>query len=442
MEQEYHLAIDIGASSGKAIIGYLDKNENKLVSNVIYRFPNGYILDEEKHKIWDISNLFTQVKNTLKYAFQNYKNIKTMSIDTWGCDYVLLDKNDREILPCYSYRDERTLDIIDEVFSKLSKKDIFNITGSQFQSFNTIFQLYKDKKEGRLNKATSFLMLPEYLIFKLTGKKVHEITNASTTSLLEKDRYIYSPEIISKLDLPINLFSKIEKVGKVVGNLLPDIEKEVGGNLLVKLVASHDTASVVRYIESNLDDRSLYLSSGTWSLLGVKLDRYFINDEVFKSNFSNELGKNYIRFQKNITGLWIVQNLVKETNIDIVQAIKLARQSEINDVVIDINDDRFLSTNNMKLEILSYLKEKGYIDKFEDKDLFNIAFISLAHLYKKSIDEIEMMLNKKFDKLLVLGGGAKNEYLNSLIEKICQIKVISYPYECSALGNLLSQIED
>lgn len=442
MEQEYHLAIDIGASSGKAVIGYLDKKENKLISKVIYRFPNGYILDEEKHKIWDISNLFTQVKNTLKYAFQNYKNIKTMSIDTWGCDYVLLDKNDREILPCYSYRDERTLDIIDEVFSKISKKATFNITGSQFQSFNTIFQLYKDKKEGRLNKATSFLMLPEYLIFKLTGIKVHEITNASTTSLLEKDRYIYSPEIISKLDLPINLFSKIEKVGKIVGNLLPDIEKEVGGNLLVKLVASHDTASVVRYIENNLDDKSLYLSSGTWSLLGVKLDKYFINDEVFKSNFSNELGKNYVRFQKNIIGLWIVQNLVKETNIDIVQAIKLAKQSEINDVVIDINNDRFLSTNNMKLEILSYLNEKGYIYKFEDKDLFNIAFISLAYLYKKSIDEIEMMLNKKFDKLLVLGGGAKNDYLNSLIEKICQIKVISYPYECSALGNLLSQIED
>lgn len=442
MEQEYHLAIDIGASSGKAVIGYLDKKENKLISKVIYRFPNGYILDEEKHKIWDISNLFTHVKNTLKYAFQNYKNIKTMSIDTWGCDYVLLDKNDREILPCYSYRDERTLDIIDEVFSKISKKDIFNITGSQFQSFNTIFQLYKDKKEGRLNKATSFLMLPEYLIFKLTGIKVHEITNASTTSLLEKDRYIYSPEIISKLDLPINLFSKIEKVGKIVGNLLPDIEKEVGGNLLVKLVASHDTASVVRYIENNLDDKSLYLSSGTWSLLGVKLDKYFINDEVFKSNFSNELGKNYVRFQKNIIGLWIVQNLVKETNIDIVQAIKLAKQSEINDVVIDINNDRFLSTNNMKLEILSYLNEKGYIYKLEDKDLFNIAFISLAYLYKKSIDEIEMMLNKKFDKLLILGGGAKNDYLNSLIEKICQIKVISYPYECSALGNLLSQIED
>ena len=441
MERKYHLAIDIGASSGKALVGYFDYENNRLESEVIYRFPNWFVL-KDGHKIWDLNHLFAEVKNTIKEALKKYPKIETMSIDTWGCDYVLLDKDDKEILPCYSYRDERTLSILDEAFSLISKREIFNLTGSQFQSFNTIFQLYKDKVEGRLEKAENFLMIPEYLIFKLTGVKVHELTNASTTSLLEKDKYEYSKTIIGKLNLPEKLFKNPAKVGYFVGNLLNEVEKEVGGNIKVKLCVTHDTASAIRLIEDKIDENTLYLSSGTWSLLGVKLNHYLVNKKVFDNNFSNELGKNYIRFQKNIMGLWIIQNLIREMNLEIVEAIELAKTSKENNIKLDVNNDRFLSTNNMKEEILSYLNENGFQEKFSDADLINIVFVSLACSYKTSIKEIENMLKRKFNKLVILGGGAKNKYLNDLIRKICDLKVETYPYECSALGNLLSQIED
>lgn len=441
MDKSYHLAIDIGASSGKALVGFLNKENRQLESEVVHRFDNGFIL-KDGHKIWDLDHLLNEVKKTIKIALSKFLKIETMSIDTRGCDYVLLDENDKEIYPCFSYRDDRTLTILDEVFSLIPKREIFNLTGSQFQPFNTIFQLYKDKVDGRLKKAKNFLMIPEYLIFKLTGAKVHELTNASTTSLLEKDKYDYSKIIIDKLALPNELFKKPAKVGFFIGDLLENVQKEVGGNIIIKLSPTHDTASVVRLIEDKIDENSLYLSSGTWSLLGLKLDHYFINKKVFDNNFSNELGQNYVRFQKNIMGLWIIQNLTREMNLDIVEAIEFAKSSKVTNIKIDVNDNRFLSSNNMKEEILKYLEDSGFGVDYSDADLINIVFISLAYFYKKSINEIENMLKRKFNKLLILGGGAKNEYLNDLIRKICKIEVEAFPYECSALGNLLSQIED
>lgn len=436
----YHLALDIGASSGKALIGFKD-DKGKIRYRVIYRFKNGFKVIEN-HKIWDIEELYTNLLKTLKISFKKYKKIESLSIDTWGCDYVLLDKNDKEILPCYCYRDDRSLSILDEVFSKISKKEIFNETGCQFQSFNSIFQLYKDKKDSRLNNAKEFLLIPEYLIFKLSGCKIHELSNASTTSLLEKDKYQYSKKLINILNLPDNLFKNISKPGLFVGKLIPEIEKEVGGNLNIKLCLTHDTGSAVRYIEQYLDEKTLYLSSGTWSLLGCKVNKYIINNQVFESNFSNELGKNYIRFQKNIMGLWIIQSLLRSLNIDIVSAIKLAKESKYQNIIVDINYYKFLSTNNMEDELRRYLKNKGFEIDFSISDLINIVFVSLAYSYKKTIEEIEKILKRKFEKLLILGGGAKNKYLNDLISKICKIKIKSLPYECSALGNLLSQIED
>ena len=235
MEKEYHLAIDIGASSGKSVIGYLKDGE--LINEVIYRFPNAYIEDKEGHKTWDVNKLFNEVINSIKAALSKEKNIKTLSIDTWGCDYVLLDENDEIILPVYSYRDNRTEDIIEKVNSIISKEELFSLTGSQFQPFNTLYQLFKDKEEGRLKKAKTFLMIPEYLMFKLTGKKVHEITNASTTNLIEKDKYDYSTEIIEKLGFCKDLFIKPSKVGTLVGDLLPQFQKEFNTNIIETIMS-------------------------------------------------------------------------------------------------------------------------------------------------------------------------------------------------------------
>lgn len=437
MEKEYHLAIDIGASSGKSLIGYLKDGE--LINEVIYRFPNACFEDKEGHKTWDVNRLFNEVINSIKAALSKEKNIKTLSIDTWGCDYVLLDENDEIILPVYSYRDNRTEDIIKKVNSIISKEELFSLTGSQFQPFNTLYQLYKDKEDGRLKKAKTFLMIPEYLMFKLTGKKVHEITNASTTNLVEKDKYDYSTEILEKLGFCKDLFIKPSKVGTLVGDLLPQFQKEFNTNIIVKLCPTHDTASCVRFL--NNDENSLYLSSGTWSLLGTKLDKYFISKDAFKNNFSNELGPNYVRFQKNIMGLWIIQNLLKEENDDILNAISLAKNSSYKEIV-DVNDSSFLNPINMKEAIMKSLENHNLVKPKTKGDLYNLVFTSLAEFYKKTIDDLSKLLNKSFDKIFILGGGAKNDYLNRLVEEKTKLKVIAYPYECSALGNLLSQCED
>ena len=397
MNHEYHLAIDIGASGGKCVLGYKEKDEYK--NEVIFRFSNSYSIDKAGHKIWDIKSLFANVIQAINIAVDKVKNVKTLSIDTWGCDYVLLDKNDKEILPCYSYRDSRAEDIIDEVFSKISKEKLYELTCSQFQKFNTLFQLYKDKKEGRLNDAETFLMLPEYLMFKLTGVKAHEITNASTTNLLEKDKYDYSKEIINTLGLPERLFSTPKKVGFVLGDLLPSIQKIVNANIKVKFCPTHDTASTIRFLKENESD-TLYLSSGTWSLLGVKTDKYIINEKAYKSNFSNELGPNYVRFQKNIMGLWIIQNLIKEYDDQITLAIKEAQTSYFT-TPFDVNDPSFLNPKSMKTAILNYFKNHDFPIPLDKKDLYSTTFISLAKYYKKTIKEIEDILNQKFKNIYI-----------------------------------------
>lgn len=437
MNKKYRLAIDIGASSGKCLVGYFENDEMK--TEVIHRFKNAPKEDKDNHKIWDIDYLFSNVLEAIKIAFSKYKKIESLSIDTWGCDYVLLDEKDQIIYPVYSYRDNRTESIIDVVNRLISKEELFKLTGSQFQPFNTLYQLYRDKVDGRLINAKSFLMIPEYLIFRLTGKKVHEITNASTTNLLLKNKLDYSKEIIKKCGFCEDLFTKPLPVGARVGHLLPEIQKEVGGNTIVKFCATHDTGSCVRYL--NLDDESLYLSSGTWSLLGTTLDHYFISDEAYENNFSNELGPNYVRFQKNIMGLWVIQNLIKECSVEIEEAIEQAKKSDYQ-VSININDSSFLNPVNMKEAIINYLNFKKIPMFKTDGDLFNLVFISLADFYHKTIEELSSMLNRKFKTLYILGGGAKNKYLNELIEKKTGLKVCALPYECSALGNLLSQFND
>lgn len=435
MRKDKYLAIDIGASSGRHIIGY--KNEkDEIILEEVYRF-NNQMTEYNDHLIWDIDNIFQEVKNGIKIALKKYPNIKTMSIDTWGVDYVLIN-GDKTIYPVFAYRDNRTNSVIPMVHNIVSFDKLYDITGIQFQPFNTIYQLYCDKLNGRLNEATDFLYIPEYLIYRLTGKKVHELTMASTSGLLDKNTKGYSEEIINSLGLNKLLFNKLEKPKTLVSMFSSHVAKELGGNIDVLLCATHDTASAVEGID--MSENSPYISSGTWSLLGIKQFNVINSKKAQNANYSNEYGPNYIRLQKNIMGLWIIQNLSKELHLDFNEMIDLSKKSTFN-MIFDVNDNVFLNTKNMKNEIINWLKAHKGIDNLTNEDIINSCYHSLAYSYKQSLNELEDITGTIYKKIYIVGGGAKNEYLNYLTSKYTGKEIISYPIEMTAFGNIKVQME-
>lgn len=420
---KYYLAIDIGASSGRHIVGW--KKNNELKTKEVYRFNNG-VKQENNHLVWDIDYLEDEVKKGIDIALQEY-DIESLSIDTWGIDYVLID-GEKTIYPVYAYRDTRTDKVIDEVHSIVSFEELYEHTGSQFLPCNTIYQLYYDLKNNRLNGVSDFLMIPEYLLYRLTGIKVKEFTDATTTGLINHNTLEFDEEIIDKLKLPKHLFKKLQQPKKYLG--------EYKG-IKVILCATHDTGSAVQGIP--MDGNELYISSGTWSLLGVKTDKPITDINSMKSNYSNEGGVNYNRYQKNITGLWLAQELRRELcpDLDWNTIAFNASKSNFNEI-IDASNNDFLSPKSMKEMFDRHLHRKN----LKIDDYFKCAYLSLAIGYDKAIKELEKNTNKKYEKLYIVGGGAKNKFLNELTEKYTGKKVIALPIEATALGNLKIQMED
>lgn len=431
---KYYLAIDIGASSGRHIIGFKENNEIKMVE--IYRF-NDYLLEDNGNLIWDIKKILVEVKIGIRLAIKKYPNIVSMSIDTWGCDYVLMN-NDKEIYPCYSYRDSRTKSSINLVHKIIPFDELYKITGTQYQPFNTIYQLYSDKITGRLDNATDFLMIPEYLFYKLTGVKVKEYTNASTTGLTSLSTLSFSNDIINRLGFNPELFKDLKKSGTVACHFTSEVAKELGCNIKMVLSSTHDTASAVKGIDIPKD--TPYLSSGTWSLLGVKSDIPYNGELAKNSNYSNEYGDDYFRFQKNIMGMWIVNNLSKSYNYSIDKMIKLSKLSTFPGIY-DVNDEMFLSSLDIVSSIDQWFTSHNLDKPTSEMDYIHATFNSLAYSYKQALDELELITLKKYDKMYIIGGGARNTYLNELTEEYCGKKIIALPIEATALGNIKSQME-
>ncbi|MBE5898601.1 MAG: rhamnulokinase [Lachnospiraceae bacterium] len=421
---KYYLAIDIGASSGRHIVGW--KEQGLIKTEEVYRFPN--CVDRKNgHLIWDVDNLFIHVTEGIDKAIDRYGQIESLAIDTWGVDYVLI-KDDTALLPCFSYRDLRTQDLVSRVHNKIPFEQLYERTGIQFQPFNTIYQLYVDMEEGRLSGVTDFLMMPEYLTYRLCGTKTHEYTNATTTGIVNARNGQYDMDIVRMLGLPEHLFNKLNMPGDVIG--------EYRG-IQCRLCASHDTASAVEGIP--MEENAPYISSGTWSLLGVKTGKAVITTASMKSNWSNEGGVGYNRYQKNIMGMWIVNRLRDELNPlmpwdEIIDNAKVSRFDE----TVDINDDIFLSPESMKAAFDSMLSKGADFAG----DYYRCAYRSLALSYKNNIDELEHNLNETYDKLYIVGGGAKNGFLNTLTENITGKDVIALPIEATALGNLRIQMEE
>ena len=419
---KYYLAIDIGASSGRHIIGWLEGNEIR--TEEVYRFYNG-VEEKDGHMVWDIDHLLREVKAGIGIAKRNYE-IESLSIDTWGVDYVLM-KGDEEVYPVYAYRDDRTEKVIDEVHSIIPFEELYEHTGCQFQPFNTIYQLYDDKKQGRLEGVTDFLMIPEYLMYKLTGVKKKEFTNATTTGMIDRNTLKFDEEIVERLGLQKHLFNDLYQPKEYLG----DYE-----GIKVVLCATHDTGSAVEGIP--MEDNELYISSGTWSLLGVKTEKPITDKSSMKANYSNEGGVGYNRYQKNIMGMWIVNELQKELCPDesITDIVKKAEESDYNEV-LDANHESLLAPASMKQafdNLLSAKPENAY-------GYFRCAYKSLALSYKKAIEELEHNTGKSYSKLYIVGGGAKNSFLNRLTEEATGKQVVALPIEATALGNLKIQIQ-
>ena len=428
----YYLAIDIGASSGRHIVGWMENGQ--IQTEEVFRFPNG-VQEEKGHLIWNVDELYKHVVAGIGKAFEKYPKIESLSVDTWGVDYVLF-KGNEELRPCYAYRDTRTEAVIPEVHEKVSFSTLYRHTGSQFQPFNTIYQLYDELKSGRLEGVTDMLMIPEYLLYKLSGVKAREYTNATTMGLINAETGEFDLEITDALDLPRALFPKLSQPGAVMGNLLPEIAQQVGGNCKVILCATHDTGSAVEGIPMTED--APYISSGTWSLLGVKTPKPITSEASEKANYSNEGGVGYNRYQKNIMGMWLVNQLQKELcpETPFPEIVQMAEQSTC-DVLVDANAPDFLSPKSMK----------GAFDEATGNalatigDYFRCAYRSLAISYKTALDELENNTGKTYDKLYIVGGGAKNKFLNNLTEAATGKKVVALPIEATALGNLKVQME-
>lgn len=434
----YYLAIDIGASSGRHILASV--TGGKIELKEIYRFKNGA---EKKNGslVWNVKELYANVLNGLKECARLGVTPYSVGIDTWGVDYALLDGNGEVVGDVYSYRDSRTDGIPEKTEEILPFKDLYAKTGIQKCTFNTVYQLCADKLSGKLDKADKFLMVPDLLNYYLTGVMANEYSDASTTALLNAETREWDKSVLSVLGIPEKIFPKLVKPGTVLGKFTDEVKKEVGFDAYVVAVAEHDTASAVMAVPS-LDDTPLYISSGTWSLLGTELKKPVTSEKALKFNITNEGGYNdTIRFLKNITGMWTIQSIKKELNdkYGYEDLMNLAISASDIKTVVDLNDKRFLAPDSMIEAVKSYARDKGERVPETVGEVMNVVYNSLATLYADTVKKTEEIVGVKFTSLNIVGGGSKDRYLNELTKKYTGLRVLTGPTEGTAVGNVLCQ---
>lgn len=438
---KYYLAVDIGASSGRHILGHLENGKIELEE--IYRFENG--MDHKDGKLlWNVGRLFGEILNGMKKCKEQGKIPVSMAIDTWAVDYVLLDEKDRILGDTYGYRDHRTDGMDAEVAKILPETELYAKTGIQKQIFNTIYQLMaeKQKEPELLQRAETLLMLPDYFGFRLTGNKLSEYTNGSTTQLVNPTTFQWDTDLIRKLGYPEDIFLPLQMPGTKVGQLLPEIQKEVGFNLEVVLCGSHDTASAVMAVPQTEGD-GIYISSGTWSLMGIESLKPIINEEAAVANFTNEGGYDHrFRFLKNIMGLWMIQSVRHEYNdaYSFAQLCEMAEDSRDFPSRVDVNDPSFLSPDSMVEAIKKYCQKTGQPVPESVGELASVVYRSLAQSYGETVSSLEKIAGRTYDSIHIIGGGSNAAYLNQLTADATGKTVYAGPGEATAIGNLLAQM--
>ena len=431
-----YLAIDIGASSGRHIVGTI--RDGKIEEKEIYRFTNG-AREVNGHLIWDVDHLFEEILRGLRAAGESGNPPDYIGIDTWGVDYALLDENNRRIGDIFCYRDGRTAPAIEEMHQTMPFPELFARTGIQFQTFNTLYQLCADRASGKLKNARSFLMLPCYLSFLLTGVKRQEYTNATTTGMINTETHTWDKDILAAAGLPDHLFGELSQPGIVVGKLTDEIAARVGYRATVLLPATHDTASAV--LAAPLTDPAPYISSGTWSLLGIEQRTAHTDAQSLAVNYSNEGSLDFtFRYQQNIMGLWMLQSIRRELSAGLDEPVSFGAIADMArgcdyEGTVDVNHPDFLAPTSMIAAVKAHAPWATTTEQ-----VIRCVYGSLAACYAKSISDLEATVGETFDTLHIIGGGSRDTLLNELTASTTGKRILTGPTEATALGNLLMQM--
>ncbi|MCD8341677.1 MAG: rhamnulokinase [Clostridiales bacterium] len=451
----YCLAIDIGASSGRHILGSVQ--DGVITLEEVYRFDNRQ-LRKNGHDCWDLDNLWSGILNGLKACKALGKVPATIAIDTWAVDYVLLDGADNLLGDAVAYRDGRTQGMDGVLEEKIAPSELYARTGIQKQSFNTVYQLLAQQREhpAQLEQAESLLMIPDYFHFLLTGVKKQEYTNATSTNLVNAAAKTWDYDLIRTLGLPEGLFGPLSMPGETVGELLPEIQAEVGFNATVVLPATHDTGSAFLAVPAR-DDKAVYLSSGTWSLLGVENEQPITTEASRTQNFTNEGGAWYrYRYLKNIMGLWMIQSIRRELNGVNYVAGKTARTAgkrqwsfpdliaaaeEARDFpsVVDVDDAGFLAPDSMIQAVKDYCARTNQPIPETVGEVMQCVYVSLTRRYAEAIRDLQQLTGKTYTSVNIVGGGCQDGYLNQMTANATGLPVYAGPVEGTAIGNLLVQ---
>ncbi|MEM0003095.1 MAG: rhamnulokinase family protein [Thermoproteota archaeon] len=440
------LAFDLGAESGRAIVGTL--TENKIQIEEIYRFPNVPV-KIESHIFWDVLRIWNEIKSAISLANSKFReNLRSVGVDAWGVDFVLLDNNGELLSNPHHYRDPRTEGIFEEVFKKVQREEIYYRTGIQFLRINTLYQLYSLvlSKSSMLKAASKFLMIPDLFNYWLSNTKVSEFTDATTTQFYNPSKNNWDYELLEKLNIPTHFLPEIVKPGTVLGTMSKSLVNELNLNSEISVVAPacHDTGSAVAAAPLE-DESSVYISSGTWSLVGVEVSKPIINKSSLEYNFTNEGGVfGKFRLLRNVQGMWLVQECKRVwasygKNFSYEELTQLASKSRKFISFIDPDDQRFLAPKNMLEEILSYLEESKQEKPKNEGELIRIILESLAFKYKFIIKKIEELTGNKIKQINIVGGGSRNWLLNQLTADFTGVKVVAGPVEATSVGNLLMQ---
>lgn len=434
-----YLAVDIGASSGRHVAAFM--RDGRMELEEVYRFSNGARM-KDGHLCWDMDALVNHVVAGMRAAKEKGFVPTAMGIDTWAVDFVLLDGEDRPVGDLIAYRDGRTQGMDSELERTLPFDRHYGITGIARQPFNTVYQMMAALREHPEYRDTvrDFLMVPEYLNFKLTGKKMHEWTNASTTALCDARTRDWSEAVIGAAGLPAHWFERrVCQPGAMVGRLLPEVQAAAGFDTDLVLTATHDTGSAYLAVP---DAEAAFLSSGTWSLLGAELRGACTTAESRRAGFTNEGGyAGTTRYLKNIMGLWMLQCIRRELKdaYSFAEMAEMAANSGYN-AYIDAADNRFLAPESMLKEVEAALCEQGAPGPAGIADVLRAVHLGLAACYRDTIEEMSRLTGRRFTSVSIVGGGSQNRTLNRLTAQLTGLPVYAGPTEGTAIGNLVVQM--
>ncbi len=437
----YYAAVDIGASSGRLILGHMENG--KMILEEIHRFENGMVKKGDE-LCWEFDRLFVEIKNGLKKCRELGKEPVSLGVDTWGVDFVLLNKDEKVIGNTVGYRDHRTDGMDEEVYKIIPLEQLYARTGIQKAIYNTIYQLMAIKKKNpeQLEEADTLLFVPDYFHYLLTGKMTCEYTEASTSNLVDPRTRNWDFELIDMLGYPRKIFRELIMPGSTVGNLKKEIVDEIGFDLEVVAPCTHDTGSAVLAVPAN-DDDFIYISSGTWSLMGLERDVADCSKRSIELNLTNEGGYGgKIRYIKNIMGLWMIQSVRHETGdaYSFAEICDMAEEAKDFPSRVDANDVCFLSPENMTEAVKDYCRRTGQQVPETMGELATVIYTSLADCYAKTVGELEEMAGRTFSRIHIVGGGANAGYLNELTAKSTKKELHTGPGEATAIGNITAQM--